>query len=938
MPTMTKDQRLIDAPPYFSDIGEYMGRFADRFAGRVDKRIECHYRPGADEMSPAVAALALEKFRPFPAQAVAVEAIRRTFLKQRIVWLVGEMGTGKTAMGCWAIRALSHNLGRPLRVVISAPNQLTEKWARHARDLVPGARVQIVRSWTDFSRMANECRPVHKHKPGAGCPDVVNRWMDPDRHQIWIMPRDRGKLGYPWRVAVKVRRREVEIPVAGGDVTVGIVETWHCPRCGEAILTDNGDAAGKEYFFGKRGDRSQKRKCQACHEPLWQAFNGRPGEHGLPVPGIFTHRMSPAEYIRHLGIRLDLYISDEVHELKGATSLQGQMYANLCAASSYVLNMTGTLTGGYADNLLHLLWRSRPSALVNDGLQHTAAGFEAFVERYGVLETIAKYDGGATADSGTKTMGRTKKMSRRVKSCPGISPKFFAWHMLDQSVFIRLQDMHSHLPNNGAGPEERLHVVPMAPEQDMVMAMLQQQYQDHVRSMGGKSRAWSAARAAFLRWPDKPWVDSYPVLDYDDFGVPFTAFTVPSLPKREYPKERRLRRIIQRNKLRGRKTWLFTELAGLGRTPEWDVMEYLVEYLGQYGIRARVLRSQAQGGPKPDEREQWIADNSSDIDVMISNPSLVQTGLDLYDFPSIVFAYTGDKTYVLRQASRRHYRLGQHHNCEVDYLVYNGKKSKSIQKAAMSLMATKMGASLALEGDLSSTGLASMADGEDISSQLARYIAGQLEVRDVGDSFDEYRNRMAECVARAAEEAATFLGLDKDSQLSAFNGPVVQPTATPEPAEPRPMEPEQPAATVAETKQPPAPKPAPPRESVVARFERATTINGQEPSSIGERKRMRLRALEAALGSKAVEISGDRCLIESTWYHLVAKHRSTVRARNFEATASDYPTAVIAFVEPRQEAGPTTSTAHQSVDGVDYVVSFLPISEYMAGERTARGL
>src|SRR3546814_17905000 len=47
------------------------------------------------------------------------------------------------------------------------------------------------------------------------------------------------------------------------------------------------------------------------------------------------------------------------------------------------------------------------------------------------------------------------------------------------------------------------------------------------------------------------------------------------------------------------------------------------------------------------------------IDVLITNPELVKTGLDLLEFPTIVFLQSGYNVYSLQQAARRSWRIGQ---------------------------------------------------------------------------------------------------------------------------------------------------------------------------------------------------------------------------------------------------------------------------------------
>ena len=58
------------------------------------------------------------------------------------------------------------------------------------------------------------------------------------------------------------------------------------------------------------------------------------------------------------------------------------------------------------------------------------------------------------------------------------------------------------------------------------------------------------------------------------------------------------------------------------------------------------------------------------IDVLITNPELVKTGLDLLEFPTIVFLQSGYNVYSLQQAARRSWRIGQKQPVRVIYLGY----------------------------------------------------------------------------------------------------------------------------------------------------------------------------------------------------------------------------------------------------------------------------
>ena len=126
------------------------------------------------------------------------------------------------------------------------------------------------------------------------------------------------------------------------------------------------------------------------------------------------------------------------------------------------------------------------------------------------------------------------------------------------------------------------------------------------------------------------------------------------------------------------------------------------------------------------------------IDVLICHPRLVQTGLDLIDFPTIVWDETDYSVYVVRQASRRSWRIGQTRPVKVVFMSYRN----TLQADALKLVAKKMQSSLAVEGELPEDGLAAYGDdGDDMMMALARKIVS-------GDEEDEAET-MEEVFAQA---------------------------------------------------------------------------------------------------------------------------------------------------------------------------------------------
>ena len=127
-------------------------------------------------------------------------------------------------------------------------------------------------------------------------------------------------------------------------------------------------------------------------------------------------------------------------------------------------------------------------------------------------------------------------------------------------------------------------------------------------------------------------------------------------------------------------------------------------FLDRENLRTAVLKS---GTVKSEQREEWVAQRVKEgVDVLICNPRLVQTGLDLVDFPTIVWFETDYSVYTMRQASRRSWRIGQTRPVKVIFMVYED----TIQTEALRLVARKMQSSLAVEGELPEEGLTAFGD------------------------------------------------------------------------------------------------------------------------------------------------------------------------------------------------------------------------------------
>jgi hypothetical protein len=102
------------------------------------------------------------------------------------------------------------------------------------------------------------------------------------------------------------------------------------------------------------------------YSALWQADRER------------IQRMAPIEFIgRYMGGWFDFAIADELHQLAGDTA-QGNGLGVLGRAAKRLIALTGTLMGGYADDLFNIFYRMEPRTMAGEGFAYGGQGGATF--------------------------------------------------------------------------------------------------------------------------------------------------------------------------------------------------------------------------------------------------------------------------------------------------------------------------------------------------------------------------------------------------------------------------------------------------------------------------------------------------------------------------------------------------------------------------------
>ena len=744
-------------PPGKLALAEFIGQFGDSLLDAV--RAQC--APYYDGTPNALREQRMDALlrSPFPAQRDVVQSVLHLlFDRNRPAAIINaEMGTGKTIMAI-AAAALAHAEGSR-RTLVIAPPHLVYKWRREIKETVPGARVWILNG-PDTLRKLLSLRAMREQ---------------PTVPEFFILGRVRMRMGFHWRAAYSVRST-----VWTDELGARHVERYaSCAHCGAYVMRAAEDGADMPMSAHQAAIAlaEDRRKCGGCASPLWSLTRrGKPqrsrrdlvldGLIQMPTIGpktaeqllatfgenllgsmlednvfefvnlmdadgelVFSDRQArrieralattevafgqgdyqATEFIKRYLPQgyFGLLVVDEGHEYKNEGSAQGQAMGVLARKCSRTLLLTGTLMGGYADDLFHLLWRLHPAAMIEDGFKVNARGrlgtaSMAFMREHGVLKDIYK--------SGPSTSHRTAKgrsTSHRTARGPGFGPKGIIRYVLPITVFLKLKQIGGNvLPSY----EESFEAIDMSEVQAEAYRKLSAVLSAELRTAlaRGDTSLLGVVINVLLAWPDCAFRDELVRHPRSREQLAYQRAVFDDAPS---PKEAALIERCAREKSLGRKVLVYTTYTGTR-----DTTSRLRVQLAARGFKVAVLRASVSAA----KREDWVADQvERGIDVLITNPELVKTGLDLLDFPTIAFMQSGYNVYTLQQAARRSWRIGQKQGVKVVFFGYGG----SAQMQCLELMAKKIAVSQSTSGDMPDSGLDVLnQSGDSVEVALAKQL------------------------------------------------------------------------------------------------------------------------------------------------------------------------------------------------------------------------
>jgi hypothetical protein len=246
----------------------------------------------------------------------------------------------------------------------------------------------------------------------------------------------------------------------------------------------------------------------------------------------------------------DYAICDEIHQLAGYTA-QGNALGTLASCSDRIVGLTGTLLGGYADDLFNTLFRLEAGRMKEHGYEWGTTGRSSFTQDYGVLETITKVEPADNKCSKAKT-------TTVVRRKPGASPLLFGEFLMQLCAFVFLEDISGELP-----PYEETYLsVALDPPMREAYGELEDDIRQALKEHRGNRSVLSTMLNTLLLYPDHPYgLGTLYGAEFDSElkrKVPFVIAKTRDLPEDSlYSKERRLLQEIKQELAEGRRCQVF---------------------------------------------------------------------------------------------------------------------------------------------------------------------------------------------------------------------------------------------------------------------------------------------------------------------------------------------------------------------------------------------
>lgn len=635
------DDSNMDRWDNIKTVNDYVLEFNKEIRDVMNKSIKIRFK---NEDLPNMNMFGYKR-KPFRGQVALIESGVRTLNDTKRLVFSCEPSVGKTTLATMSNDLYMQEKGKSnYFTLVVAPNSTLRKWKEEIGTKILGDKVhvEICESTSQFIRF------------------MKNNKLD---KPIYIITsKETVKLGFKRYAGINIGTRIVKVPFVNeygreSYTKTRIKDLAICPKCGQGMLNNarKKDCEPQDACLRKDDFKSIKKsnyKCPNCGEILWSATYQK------------TIKTSIMDYCHRKNVKFDSLIWDEFHGEKGISSGTGCAFGNILNMSEVKILLSGTMNNGNVSSLFPLLMRLIPRKMFKDG--YTMKDMDKFIKTYGSLKAVK-----TIKDDEQRMTSRTMFKDSDFSEIAGINPIVFTKYLSDICVSATMDDLGIDLVKYTEYPIE----VEMEKS-------LHEKYDS--LSKGLKSIIpynFEMYNSSVIRhYVNNPFFwESMTVKKPTQDGFDLVTVNFPNMnSKGILNKEDILIELIQEKLKEGRKCLVFTDFTGGNSKYQKGeiISNRLNRILTEQDIKAKILNTSI----KPIDRMDYI-NKYKDTEVWITNPILVKEGLDLIDYPIIIFYNFDYDPLKIQQSSRRAYRSIQTIDCETYYFYYKDSVEEKIMKS-----------------------------------------------------------------------------------------------------------------------------------------------------------------------------------------------------------------------------------------------------------------
>lgn len=644
------------------DIEDYIFTFIEPIKEKLKESISTLYNPKNINQE-----IFKGTKKPYNGQIPIIQSAIEVLKRDRFVYLACEQGIGKTPITAKIVHAYNKQKNKSnYSCLVVAPAITLTQWKEELIECI-GDKIDVIilKKTTDFINWYNK----------------NNCNLKVSKPTFFIVGKETFKLSSKKIPSVlKIKRKikckeqtenSIRLWGSGSEYswndTQKTMEVCVCPICGKPLLNPlRKDKMRTDAFLNSSdfagNPKKSTYKCLNCNAVLWQDTYDK------------TKKTSLINFIKVKKLMFDMVIQDEIHQSNNGSSIIGNASKTLLNHGKKHVLLSGTSNNGYASSLYNLLSGLTPNSLMKNEIDSQ----EKFVKTYGTLMAIT-----SKKDGEYYSRGRTEIKESDWVETEGINSIVFTKYLSQNYIFATLDDLGKDLPELKENYIGIKHIQEMEWNERKLLNDIKD-----ANAFNSKMYESSIVR----HYTNNPY--NWNEIIIDNGQNTKSVQPVNLIDNIILPKEQELLNIVENEILENRKVWVYTDFTGDSGSGQYmqgkNIPERIINILQDKGYKVFWLKPSI----KPIDRKEVIEKNKDKYDIFISNPKLVEVGINMVWCSTYINYIPSYQVSIIEQSIRRGYRA----NATLENRIYHLYYEDSIEKSIVERYQKKKVESSAIEG------------------------------------------------------------------------------------------------------------------------------------------------------------------------------------------------------------------------------------------------